>query len=151
MFIQRYLDSGNDCKKINFFRCMISNATSAPTMVITITFPIHHSMNAGYTGKIHVRHGQSSFQFGTLPGRMISIATFSLGPEIYTRSLTDRLHQKFDVVRKLSLGVTPHKEIRRCSRFVPPFSFPFFTNSVLWLASSTTTNAYVLLCMYSWI
>nr|XP_054767046.1 mediator of RNA polymerase II transcription subunit 16-like [Lytechinus pictus] len=91
----------------------------------------------GYTGKIHVRHGQSSFQFGTLPGRMISIATFSLGPEIYTRSLTDRLHQKFDVVRKLSLGVTPHKEIRRCSRcscisLMPPVTQQSSTVRVVW-------------------
>ncbi|XP_072179168.1 mediator of RNA polymerase II transcription subunit 16-like [Diadema setosum] len=91
----------------------------------------------GYTGKIHVRHGQSSFQFGMLPGRMISIATFSFGPEIYTRSLMDRLHQKFDLVRKMSLGVKPHKDIRRCSRcscisLLPPITASSNTVRILW-------------------
>ncbi|XP_071803038.1 mediator of RNA polymerase II transcription subunit 16-like [Asterias amurensis] len=76
----------------------------------------------GITGKLLLLRQAMSFQFNTTPPHMVNIATFghSLnifpGSEVNVRSLSDKIHQKTDVVRRLYLGVAPPDEIRSCTR-----------------------------------
>ncbi|XP_071947500.1 mediator of RNA polymerase II transcription subunit 16-like [Antedon mediterranea] len=77
----------------------------------------YQPVTEGIIGKLHSRQAMA-FQFDNPPGHMITVATFSPGhpAEVNTRSLTDKIHQKHDVVRRLHLGVAPPEELKRCTR-----------------------------------
>lgn len=73
----------------------------------------------GILGKLHSPVGSRNFQFDTGPGSLISIVTFGMGPEKFTRStmdMLDRNHTKTDIVSGRFLGTFPSQELRRCSR-----------------------------------
>ncbi|XP_071811713.1 mediator of RNA polymerase II transcription subunit 16-like isoform X2 [Apostichopus japonicus] len=73
----------------------------------------------GILGKLHSPHGSRNFQFDTGPGSLISIVTFGMGPEKFTRStmdMLDRNHTKTDIISGRFIGTFPSQELRRCSR-----------------------------------
>ena len=78
----------------------------------------------GITGKLLIIRQAMSFQFNMTPPHMVNIATFghSLnifpGSEVSIRSLSDKIHQKTDIIRRLYLGVSPPDWLRSCTRYV---------------------------------
>ncbi|XP_033118027.1 mediator of RNA polymerase II transcription subunit 16-like [Anneissia japonica] len=113
-----WVSSNDDNVHVKLEDSIVDECILLPSQILIRSME-YQPVTEGIIGKLHIHSRQAmTFQFDNPPGHMITVATFSPGhpAEVNTRSLTDKTHQKHDVVRRLHLGVSPPEELKRCTR-----------------------------------
>ncbi|XP_077978485.1 mediator of RNA polymerase II transcription subunit 16-like [Glandiceps talaboti] len=76
-------------------------------------------VSEGITGRTHSKLPMS-FHFESTPQHTPHVTSFNPsatpGTELSMRLITDKHTQKHDIVRRIHLGVTPHDELKQCTR-----------------------------------